>query len=170
VTNTTLADLRQEGIIIGLSLSGVEQAETLQRALEIRYDGELLFGAVQATWNLLERSAEPALQAAHEAGLGVILKEVVANGRLTGRNAAGLPLLAQVAEREGIGMDGVALAGALARPWADIVLSGAATVAQFEQNLQALTRPWTDNLETELRPLTEDPAVYWATRSALPWN
>ena len=43
---------------------------------------------VQATWNLLEPSAGPALAAAHEAGLGVIIKEAVANGRLTDRGDA----------------------------------------------------------------------------------
>ena len=40
------------------------------------------FDSVQATWNLLERSAEGALRQAHEAGLGVIIKEALANGRL----------------------------------------------------------------------------------------
>ena len=36
----------------------------------------------QATFNLLDQSAGPALQRAHEAGLFVIIKEAVANGRL----------------------------------------------------------------------------------------
>ena len=40
------------------------------------------FDCVQATWNVLEPSAGPALAAAHDAGLGVIIKEAVANGRL----------------------------------------------------------------------------------------
>jgi aryl-alcohol dehydrogenase-like predicted oxidoreductase len=42
------------------------------------------FDTVQATWNLLERSAGPVLAEAHAAGLGVIVKEALANGRLTG--------------------------------------------------------------------------------------
>ena len=45
-----------------------------------------LFDAVQATWNLLEPSAGPALAEAHAAGVGVIVKEALANGRLTARN------------------------------------------------------------------------------------
>jgi aryl-alcohol dehydrogenase-like predicted oxidoreductase len=52
-----LARLRDGGLLIGLSLSGPEQAETLYRAMEIRYGGEPLFGVVQATWNLLARVA-----------------------------------------------------------------------------------------------------------------
>ena len=56
------------------------------RALEVVVDGEQLFDCVQATWNLLERSAEPALRQAHDRGLGVTIKEALANGRLTARN------------------------------------------------------------------------------------
>jgi aryl-alcohol dehydrogenase-like predicted oxidoreductase len=52
----------------------------------MRVDGVRLFDAVQATWNLLEPSAGPALAEAHAAGLGVIVKEALANGRLTDRN------------------------------------------------------------------------------------
>ena len=60
------------------------QAETIERALEVGG-----FDTVQATWNLLERSAGPALAEAHDAGLGVIVKEALANGRLTARGDAG---------------------------------------------------------------------------------
>jgi len=41
----------------------------------MRMDGVRVFHTVQATWNLLERSAGPALDEAHEAGCGVIVKE-----------------------------------------------------------------------------------------------
>jgi aryl-alcohol dehydrogenase-like predicted oxidoreductase len=64
----------------------------------------------------------------------------------------------------------VALAAALARPWADVVLSGAATVAQLESNLAARELAWDDALEERLAGLVEEPAAYWATRAELPWN
>jgi aryl-alcohol dehydrogenase-like predicted oxidoreductase len=41
---------------------------------------ERLFQTVQATWNLLERSAGAALAEAHAAGCGVIVKEAVPTG------------------------------------------------------------------------------------------
>ncbi|HZE06819.1 MAG TPA: aldo/keto reductase, partial [Solirubrobacteraceae bacterium] len=47
-----LARLRSEGLLIGLTVTGPGQAETIERALDIGG-----FDAVQATWNLLERSA-----------------------------------------------------------------------------------------------------------------
>ena len=52
----------------------------------MRVGGVNPFQSVQATWNLLERSAGPALADAHAAGWGVIVKEALANGRLAERD------------------------------------------------------------------------------------
>src|SRR5512132_3510151 len=130
-------------MIIGLTLIGANQAEVLRRARRIERDGEPLFGCVQATWNLLEPSAGPALAEARAAGVGVIIKEALANGRLTSRNRAASVTgeggaLRQQAERLGVGMDALALAAALAQPWADVVLSGAVTIEQLQSNASAL--------------------------------
>jgi aryl-alcohol dehydrogenase-like predicted oxidoreductase len=81
-----LARLKDAGTLIGLTLSGPNQADVLERALALQVDGVPLFDAVQSTWNLLEPSAGPRLEAAHSAGLAVIIKEALANGRLTTRN------------------------------------------------------------------------------------
>src|SRR4029450_8003123 len=56
-----LARLRDQGVVIGLSSSGPAQADTIRRALEIATAGAAPFACVQATWNLLEPSAGPAL-------------------------------------------------------------------------------------------------------------
>jgi aryl-alcohol dehydrogenase-like predicted oxidoreductase len=170
-----LARLKGEGLRIGLSLSGPHQAETLRRALEIVVAGRRLFEAVQATWNLLEPSAGPALAEAHAAGLGVILKEALANGRLTARNddpafEARRRVLGVEASRLGTGVDALALAAALAQPWADVVLSGATTAEQLGSNLAALAVGRDDRAAERLRALAEGPEDYWSTRSRLPWN
>ena len=117
-----LGALRSSGVTVGLTVTGPEQAATIERALE--RGG---FDTVQATWNLLERSAEPALESAKAAALGVIVKEAVANGRLTARAAP--PMLAEAARELGTTPDAVAIAAVLDRPWVDVVLSGAATGA-----------------------------------------
>ena len=153
-----LARLRATGVLIGLTTSGPRQAETIERALEVGG-----FDAVQSTWNLLERSAGPALAAAHAAGLGVIIKEALANGRLTGRG--NVPELTDAAQRVGATPDAVALAAVLAQPWVDVALSGAATVEQLESNLSAL-QAVPDSLDS----LVEDPETYWEKRGALRWN
>jgi aryl-alcohol dehydrogenase-like predicted oxidoreductase len=158
-----LNGLRVEGIRVGISVTGPGQAETIQRALDVG-----LFDTVQATWNLIERSAGAALADAHDAGLGVIVKEALANGRLAGRGAE--TLLADTAGELRTTEDALALAAALAQPWADVVLSGATTVEQLQSNLAALELRYDEELDRRLAPLVEEPAQYWSTRAALPWN
>lgn len=170
-----LARLKGEGILIGLTLSGPRQAEVLKRAMAVEVEGEPLFDTVQATWNLLEPSAGTALEAAHAAGLGVVVKEALANGRLTDRNrdpgfATQRRVLADLAARFDTSIDALALAAALDRPWADVVLSGAATVDQLASNLRALDLPWDEQAESELHRLAEAPEAYWQARSDLAWN
>lgn len=170
-----LASLRDGGLVIGLSLSGPLQGETLLRAMEIVRDGRLLFGSVQATWNLLAREAGPALRQAAEAGLGVIVKEALANGRLTSRNedpgfGPRRRLLEETAAALDTTVDALALAAVLAQPWASVVLSGAANTEQLRSNVAALSLPWSAELEDRLAALTEPGEVYWQRRNALEWN
>ena len=158
-----LARLRANGMAIGFTTSGSRQAETIERALEVGG-----FDAVQATWNLLDRSAGQALEAAHTEGLGVIVKEALANGRLTERGD--VPELAAAARVTGRTQDALALAAVLAQPWVDVVLSGAATVDELTSNLVAcVLEPGRDVLEL-LDTIGEDPDTYWEKRSELPWN
>lgn len=167
-----LAQLKQDGLKIGLSLSGSQQGETLKRALEVQTeDGSLLFDSVQATWNLLEQSAGETLRQAHEAGLGVIVKEALANGRLTSRNDdPNMALLHQLAAAKNTTPDALALAAVLAQPWVDVVLSGAATVTHLQSNVAAVTLDYDDETASKLQSLRESPESYWQTRSQLDWN
>ncbi|MEA1052909.1 aldo/keto reductase [Lamprobacter modestohalophilus] len=170
-----LARLKATGTRIGLTLSGPRQAVTLENALTLQVDGMRLFDAVQATWNLLEPSAGVALDAAHRAGLAVIIKEALANGRLTARNQAATfqarrQRLETLAGRFNASLDAMALAAALARPWASVVLSGAATEAQLQSNLNALTIAWEGEAEALIETLAEEPTLYWKTRAELVWN
>ncbi len=158
-----LTRLRAGGLSIGLSVTGPRQAETIERALEVGG-----FDALQATWNVLERTAGPALAAAHDAGLGVIVKEALANGRLTLRG--GIAELKGAAGRAETTPDALALAAVLAQPWADVVLSGAVTVDELDSNLTAARLEVDPGLLEHLEGLREDPVAYWETRAALPWN
>ncbi len=166
---------RENGLAIGLTVSGVDQAETVERALQLVVDGRPLFQCVQVTWNLLEPSAGMVLKFARQIGMGVIVKEALANGLLTGKNhdpyfAAKMTVLENAAAQRGTTPDGLALAAALAQPWADVVLSGAATPEQLLSNVKALEVNWDDELADSLSGLAEAPAVYWAKRSQMPWN
>jgi aryl-alcohol dehydrogenase-like predicted oxidoreductase len=167
-----LARLRAEGgLAVGLSVSGPRQADTIRRALRVRADGRPLFGTVQATWNLLEPSAGPALQEAAASGLGVIVKEALANGRLVARPGSAAPQpLATVAAALDRTPDAVSLAAALAQPWAGVVLSGAVTPRQLESNVAALDVAVPVDSLAELARLAEPSGAYWATRASLPWG
>jgi aryl-alcohol dehydrogenase-like predicted oxidoreductase len=171
-----LARLRAEsGWKIGLSTTGPRQAETIRKALGIEVDGIRLFDSVQATWNLLEPSSDHALAEARSRGVGVIVKEALANGRLTDRNndpafAPRKALLEAEAARLGTTLDALALAAALAQPWADVVLSGASTSEQLGSNLKAETVPWDDQAEVALQAIAEPSEEYWTTRARLSWN
>jgi aryl-alcohol dehydrogenase-like predicted oxidoreductase len=160
-----LARLRDEGVFIGLTATGPRQADTIEHALDVGG-----FDAVQATWNVHERSATAALAAAHEAGLGVIVKEALANGRLTARGGEAEGPLITAARERGTTPDALALAAVLAQPWADVVLSGAATVDTLGSNLAALDVTWDAQLDERLAELAEPADAYWERRAELAWN
>jgi aryl-alcohol dehydrogenase-like predicted oxidoreductase len=166
-----LTRLHDEGLVIGLSSSGPAQAATIRRALELTTAGPAPFACVQATWNLLEPSAGPALAEASSAGWGVIIKEAVANGRLTPHgHGKEKDTLARIAARHDVGVDAVALAAVLANPWADVVLSGAVTPAQLQSNIAATQLQLEPAELEELTTLAEPPTRYWQERATLPWD
>ncbi|MFJ8363208.1 aldo/keto reductase [Streptomyces sp. NPDC093984] len=163
-----LAEAARQGLTIGFSTSGPTQADAIRAALAVTVDGEPLFRTVQSTYNLLETSAEPALAEAHDAGLTVIIKEGMANGRLADPHAP--DALKAVAAQTSLGCDAVALAVILRRPWAGVVLSGAATAGQLASNLHAVAVDLDEGQLARLETLAEDPRVYWERRGQLPWH
>ncbi|OEJ27780.1 aldo/keto reductase [Streptomyces agglomeratus] len=163
-----LAELAAGGVTVGISTSGPGQAEAIRSALAVTVDGEPLFRTVQATYNLLETSAGPALAEAHEAGLTVIVKEALANGRLAGPAAPAA--LRAVAGETGFSCDAVAMAVILRLPWAGVVLSGAATAVQLVSNVHAAVVDLDDSHMARLAESVEEPGAYWKHRSELPWS
>ncbi len=164
-----LGDLAESGVVVGMSLSGPDQADTLRRALELSEAGRAPFRAVQATWNLLEPSTGAALAEADRAGWGITVKEALANGRLTTRGDLPTPVRHAAAEL-GVAVDALAIAAALAQPWAHVVLSGATTVEHLDSNLAALDLTLPPGLVEELTADAEPAATYWERRRALAWN
>ncbi|MGR6969298.1 aldo/keto reductase [Streptomyces cynarae] len=163
-----LAEAAAQGLTVGFSTSGPAQADAIRAALAVTVDGEPLFRTVQSTYNLLETSAEPALAEARDAGLTVIVKEGMANGRLADPNAP--DALKAVAARTSLGCDAVALAVILRRPWVGVVLSGAATTGQLASNLHAAAVDLDEDQLARLETLAEDPRAYWERRGQLPWH
>ena len=100
-------------------------------------------------------------------GLTVYVKEALANGRLARSPAPGLVEAARHAETT---PDALALAAVLAQPWADVVLSGAATGDTLRSNLRGA------RCDVERFSLTAACGVgrgergYWSRRSELAWT
>lgn len=132
---------------MGFSTSGPHQAETVELAPGLTVDGVRLFDVVQSTGNAWEQSAGAALSSAHDAGVHVVVKDALANGRLVRKLG-----------------DAGALAAVLAQPWADTVLLGAAGPEQLRSNLRCL-----EVAEPDVTGMAVEPAEYWARRSELAW-
>jgi aryl-alcohol dehydrogenase-like predicted oxidoreductase len=168
-----LSRLRDEGVRVGLSTSGARQATAIRAALELHVGGLPLFSSVQATWNLLETSAAPALAEAHQAGAAIVVKECFANGRLApgGHDTSpSVRRVAQLAADVGVGVDQLAIAAAVQQPWAPRVLSGAVTVSQVESHLVGAGLDLPPQMMTALADVCEQPADYWTTRSRRAWT
>ena len=167
--------LKDQGVIIGLSLSGIAQSETLEHSMQIRSGRSYLFQSVQVTWNLLETSTTGALLKAHRAGYGIIVKEALANGMLTERNKSvdfyeKLEMLKTMAKKHHTGVDAIAIAYILHQPWATVALSGAVSPEHLLSNLQSIDiRLDTSDIRL-LNQFTEKPDLYWKTRASLVWN
>jgi aryl-alcohol dehydrogenase-like predicted oxidoreductase len=114
----------------------------------------------------------------------VVVKESLANGRLTsGKREEGsgtrtedevlfpsLGRIRELAESRGTTIEMLALAAALARPWADVVLTGAATVGQIQSNVAALELAYDAGLEEQLSSVSISSTEYWRARSSFTWN
>ncbi len=168
-----LATLRERGIRVGISTSGPRQAEAIRAALDVEVDGAPLFTSFQVTWNLLEPSVGAAAAQAHARGAQVVVKESVANGRLApggDDGSVGVRYVAALASRAGVGIDQLAVAAALAQPWAWRVLSGAATPEHLASHVVAAGLELDPGLVDEALAAAQDPHDYWAQRSARPWT
>ncbi len=178
----------EKGWKLGLSVSGPNQDEIIREALKINVDDERsttvtssmtkrkqtpLFDSVQCTYNIFEQRPGPALMEAHNAGIDIIIKEGLANGR-----ALLHPKLVIMAQKLGCSADALALGAILAQPFQPRVLSGAVTKEQLRSNLDALDVA-EKLMETEegkgmLKELMDgckmESETYWKERSALKWN
>lgn len=164
-----LATLRDNGIRIGFSTSGPQQADVVRAAIEIQRGGQPLFRVVQSTWNLLEPSVGPALREAADAGLHVVVKEAMANGRLVDAADPQTQPLHVAAESMGLPLRQAAFAAVAAQPWLGHVLSGAVTPQQVRENVTAASISLSDSQIQGLLVAAQKPQSYWTARSQREW-
>lgn len=166
-----LESIKKSGLEIGISTSGPEQKKTIEKLLKIN-EKIKLFSFLQSTVNIFEQSRISILKEAHNQKINIIAKEVFSNGLLTNANKdyhqEQLQNLQNIAKEIDLTLEQISYLWVYQLPFIKIILTGASTVSQLQENLNCLkklntTIPNLDNLNLSV----ED---YWSTRKSLSWN
>lgn len=171
-----LHEIKKEyNIIIGLTTTGDNQTEILDKALSIEVENEQLFQSFQCTFNILDQSVFKYVDALQNINGPFIIKEALANGRLVpnNRNPSYFLLydfLMELADKYMVGADSIAMRYCMDKFQKAIVLSGANNCIHLRANLRAnkfsLTQDEIDKLDSFKIKSTE----YWQERKSLQWN
>jgi aryl-alcohol dehydrogenase-like predicted oxidoreductase len=166
-----LEQLKGTGIAIGLSTSGLDQNAIIEKAIDLSQK-EGIFDSIQITLNLLEQSCLQYLEDLQKNNFLVIVKEAFANGRLTSFNNSHhqtkIELLHQLSS-EKMSIEEISYCWLLENKNIDIVLSGATTQDQIDQNILCLSKSAKD-ISGELENLKISKEEYWQERKLLTWN
>ena len=163
--------IKKNGLEIGISTSGPEQKKIIEKLLKIN-EKLKLFSFLQSTVNIFEQSCIPILKEAHNQKINIIAKEVFSNGLLTNANKdyhqEQLQNLQNIAKEINLTLEQLSYLWVYQLPFIKIILTGASTISQLQENLNCLkklntTIPNLDNLNLSV----ED---YWSTRKSLSWN
>ncbi|MEN3323096.1 aldo/keto reductase [Mariniflexile soesokkakense] len=160
---------------IGVSTTGENQVEVIKKALEVTVEGKPLFDAFQSTYNILDQSVLSVSDVLKQEGKKLIIKEALANGRIF-RNS-NYPeyddfysTLESIAKKYDVGADAIALQFCNKTLPKSIVLSGASTVSQLQENLKIDAFVLTDEELNCLKKFGIEPSKYWSERKQLKWN
>ncbi|MGJ5642544.1 aldo/keto reductase [Formosa sp. S-31] len=165
----------ETGLKIGVTTSGANQVEIIEKALSIKIENLLLFDSFQVTYNVFEQAAFSKLKTLLSFGFTVIIKEAMANGRVFENKTfphygEAYQTLRGLAKKYNVGVDAVAIRFIIDSLGPDIVLSGALTSGQLQDNLKALSFQLSTQEVHRLQQLTVLSQKYWDERSALKWR
>lgn len=175
VLNELAAIKQQLGTKIGITTSGPQQIEAIEKAVNIEIDGRSLFDSFQVTYNLLHQDLHLTIHELKKLGKAVIVKEAMANGRVfTNSNyshyAPIYKVMTRLAEKYDVGHDAIALRFVLDTVPADYVLSGASTIDQLNANMKANYFKLTNQELMELKDDLLNMPPYWDERKKLAWQ
>lgn len=166
---------KENGLIIGLTTTGANQVEVLQKALDITVAGEQLFQSFQCTFNILDQSVLQCNEALQALQGSLIIKEALANGRLLPNTRyskyEGLyGFLKVLAAQYTVGVDAIALRYCMDSFVGATILSGATNKGHLLANLEAHTFSLTIPELEKLNAFGKSSEAYWKERKALAWN
>lgn len=171
-----LNDLKQEHQLkIGMSSSGAEQVKIIKEALKVTFDGEDLFDSYQVTFNIFEQSTFEILKQLLAKGKTIIIKEALANGRIFKNDTfpaykSAYDYLETLSKKYNVNADAIAIRFIMDSLEPTLILSGASSTNQLQQNLKAFNLKLEAHEILKLKSLTVDPQDYWQERSDLSWN
>lgn len=173
---TRLSELKNEfGLRIGLTTSGANQSEIIDKSLEIIFDGNELFDVFQVTYNLMDQSLFQIAQILLEKEKRIVIKEALANGRLfpNSNYPQYEPLyqyMEKLATKYNTGIDAIAIRFCMDSLKPFMVLSGASNEIQLSQNLKAANIELEEKEILNLQKYSVPPENYWQERKQLGWN
>lgn len=171
-----LFQLKKEyNIEVGLTTTGSNQSEVLQKGLDVHFEGNQLFEVFQCTYNVLDLSIHKLGHQILANNKQLIIKEALANGRLfpnTNYPKYGVlyKKLGELSKKYQVGVDAINLQYCSAKLNESIVLSGANKPEYLVQNLKATNFELSAQELEMLSQFKIDPKLYWEERKRLTWN
>lgn len=171
-----LFELKKEfKIQIGISVSGANQNEIIEKALSIEFNNELLFDCFQVTFNVFDQSLLLIVDQIKRRNKKIIIKEALANGRIFPNDkyrnySKTYHKLRALANKYKIGVDAIAIRFCMDMISPLSVLSGASEEPQLLTNLEALKVKLSSDDLTSLKDLAVETEAYWTERKKLGWT
>ena len=170
---------KTHNIDIGLTTTGANQLEVMRLARDVEVENEVLFDSFQVTYNVLDQSMAELVGTSSDSyrdDRKIVVKEALANGRVFpnarkySHYAAHYDLLKELSKKYNVGVDAISLRFCMDSIHSDIVLSGASTMQQLSENLQAYDFQLTADEIERIKDLKVTPDSYWQERKELQWN
>ncbi|WP_299016388.1 aldo/keto reductase [uncultured Polaribacter sp.] len=171
-----LSDLKTKfNLKIGLTTTGTNQVEVIKKALKVKVKNESLFDVFQVTYNFLEQSLLKISDELIAQNKKLVIKEALANGRvLLNKNYPNYQkaynALEKIAAKHKVGADAIALQFCKQTIPNSVVLSGASSKTQLQQNLKMVDIFLSEEEIALLKSFKVLPENYWAERKKLLWN
>ncbi len=171
-----LAELKaNHQLHIGLSTTGTNQVEVIEKALEVTVNGISLFDAFQVTYNVLDQSLAEISQQLTSSNKRIILKEALANGRIFPNERYPhydklYQVLVCLAKKYEVGIDAIALRFCIDSIAPFKILSGAAKAFHLTENLKVESFKLEESDIARLIQFAITPNAYWKERKQLGWN
>ncbi len=171
-----LADLKNEhGFLIGLTTTGSNQNEVVNKALDVEIAGVQLFDVFQSTYNVFDQSLADVAELLFNQNKRLVIKEALANGRVFVNNrypdySKAYNILGRLSDKYEVGSDAIALRFCMDSIPSFKILSGAANEQHIMDNLLVSKFKLEDDDINLLKSLSIDPVKYWNERKKLGWN